>query len=56
MEAANVPETSINFYHITRHNNTEDSRVQTRRCENVKSHYWSILQAHISALATDSVA
>jgi hypothetical protein len=37
MEAACTSETSVNFYHTTRRNNPEDSRLHTRRRENIKS-------------------
>jgi hypothetical protein len=30
MEAARTPETSVNFYQTTRHNNPEDSHLHTR--------------------------
>jgi hypothetical protein len=38
MEEANTSETSVNFYQTTRRNNPEDSHLQTRRRENLKSH------------------
>jgi hypothetical protein len=38
MEAAKTSETSENFYQITRRNDPEDSRLHTRRRENLKSH------------------
>jgi protein subunit release factor A len=31
-------ETSVNFYQTTRRYNPEDSRLQTHRCENLKSY------------------
>jgi hypothetical protein len=37
MEAASTSETSVNFYQATRHNNKEDSHLQTRHRENLKS-------------------
>jgi hypothetical protein len=37
-EAAITSETSANFYEITRHNNTEDSYLHTRRRKDLKSH------------------
>jgi hypothetical protein len=37
MEAASTSETSANFYQTTRRNNSEDSHIFTRRCENLKS-------------------
>jgi hypothetical protein len=33
-----TPETSVNFYQSTRRNNREDSRLRTRRHENLKPH------------------
>jgi hypothetical protein len=38
MEAASTSETSKNLYQTTRRNNPEDSRLHTRRRENLKSH------------------
>jgi hypothetical protein len=38
MEAASTFETSVNFYKITRRIIPEDSRLQTRRRENLKSY------------------
>jgi hypothetical protein len=38
MEAVSTSETSVNFYHTTRHNNPEDSHLHTRRRENLKSY------------------
>jgi hypothetical protein len=38
MEAQSVSKTSENFYHITWCNNLEDSQLQTRRREDLKSH------------------
>jgi hypothetical protein len=38
MEAASTSETSVKFYQTTRRNNPEDSHLQTRRRENLKSH------------------
>jgi hypothetical protein len=32
------PETSVNFYQTTRHNNPEDSHLHTHRRENLESH------------------
>jgi hypothetical protein len=37
MEAASTSETSVNFYHATQPNNTEDSHLHSRRRENLKS-------------------
>jgi hypothetical protein len=37
-EAVSTSEKSPNFYHSTWRNNPEDSRLQTRRSENLKSH------------------
>jgi hypothetical protein len=38
MEAASTSETSVNFYQTTRCNIPEDSRLHTRRRENLNSH------------------
>jgi hypothetical protein len=38
MEEASTSATSVNFYRTTRRNNPEDSRLLTRRRENLKSH------------------
>jgi hypothetical protein len=38
MEAASSSETSVNFYQSTQLNNPEDSRLKTRRRENLKSY------------------
>jgi hypothetical protein len=38
MKAASTYETSVNFYQTTWRNNSEDSHLHTRRCENLKSH------------------
>jgi hypothetical protein len=38
MEAVNTSETSVTFYKSTRRNVPEDSRLHTRRRENLKSH------------------
>jgi hypothetical protein len=40
MEAANSSETSVNLNQTTRSNNPEDSHLQTRRHENLKSLYF----------------
>jgi hypothetical protein len=37
MEAASTYETPVNFYQTTRRNIPEDSRLHTRRRENLKS-------------------
>jgi hypothetical protein len=37
MEAVSSSETSVNSYQTTRRNNPEDSHLQTRRRENLKS-------------------
>jgi hypothetical protein len=37
MEASSTSETSVNFYQTSRRNNSEDSRLHTRRRENLKS-------------------
>jgi hypothetical protein len=37
MEAASTSETSVNFYQTTRRNNPENSHLQTRHSENLKS-------------------
>jgi hypothetical protein len=39
MEAASTSETSVNFCHTTRRNNSEDSHLHTRRRENLKSNF-----------------
>jgi hypothetical protein len=39
IEAASISETLVNFYQIARRNNPEDSHLQTRRRENLKSHF-----------------
>jgi hypothetical protein len=38
MEAASTSETSVNFYQTKRHCNSEDTNLQTRRRENLKSY------------------
>jgi hypothetical protein len=38
MEAASTSEMSVNFYQTTRHCNPEDTNLQTRRRENIKSY------------------
>jgi hypothetical protein len=38
MEVASTSETSVNFYQTTRRYNPEDSHLNTRRRENLKSH------------------
>jgi hypothetical protein len=38
MEAASTSETSVNFYQTTRRNNPEDSHLDTRSIENLKTH------------------
>jgi hypothetical protein len=38
MEAASPSETLVNFYQTTRRYNPEDSHLQTRRRENLKSY------------------
>jgi hypothetical protein len=38
MEEAGTPETSVNFYQTTRHNNAEDSHLHTVGREKLKSH------------------
>jgi hypothetical protein len=43
MEAANVSETSVNFYQTTWHNIPEDSHLHTRRREILKYHLNLIL-------------
>jgi hypothetical protein len=42
VEAAGTSETSINFYQTTRLDKPEDSHLQNRRRENLKSHYMKI--------------
>jgi hypothetical protein len=42
MEAASTCETSINFYQTTQRNNPEDSHLNSRRRENLRSHQFSI--------------
>jgi hypothetical protein len=37
MEAVSTSETLVNFYQTSRRNNPEDSRLHTRRRENLKS-------------------
>jgi hypothetical protein len=37
MDAGKTSETSVNFYQNARRNNPEDSRLHTRRRENLKS-------------------
>jgi hypothetical protein len=37
MEAVSISETSANFYQTTRRNNPEDSHLDSRRRENLKS-------------------
>jgi hypothetical protein len=39
MEAASTSETWVNFYQTTRRNIPKDTRVHTRRRENLKSHF-----------------
>jgi hypothetical protein len=43
MEAASTSGTSANVYQITRHYKPEDSHLQTRRRENLKSYSVQIL-------------
>jgi hypothetical protein len=38
MEATSTSQTSVYYYQTTRRNNPKDSRVHTRRRENLKSH------------------
>jgi hypothetical protein len=38
MEAAGISETSVNFHQTSRLNNLKNSRVHTRRLEDLKSH------------------
>jgi hypothetical protein len=38
MEATRTSEMLVNFYHTTQRNNPEDSHLNSRRCENLKSH------------------
>jgi hypothetical protein len=38
MEAIRTSETSVNFNVITQRYISEDSKLHTRRCENLKSH------------------
>jgi hypothetical protein len=44
MEAASTSETSVNFYQTTWRNNSEDSHLHTRHCENLKSHYYNLIR------------
>jgi hypothetical protein len=44
MEAASTSETSVNFYQTTRRNIPEDSHLQNRRRENLKSHLEELLR------------
>jgi hypothetical protein len=46
----NTSETSINFYQTIRRNNSEDSRLHTRRRKNHKSHCPHSVQAFVSYL------
>jgi hypothetical protein len=55
MEAANTSETSVNFYHTTRHSSSEDSRLHTRRRRNFKSRSVNFVVTNISDLANDMV-
>jgi hypothetical protein len=43
MEAAGTYETLMNFYQTTQCNNPEDSHLDTRCCENLKSHIFVLL-------------
>jgi hypothetical protein len=43
MEATGNSETSVNFYHITRRNNPEDSELYNRCRENLKSQMFYFL-------------
>jgi hypothetical protein len=45
IRAASTSETSVNFYQTTRSNNPEDSHLDNRGLDNLKSHKseWSIL-------------
>jgi hypothetical protein len=45
MEAVRTSETSV-YYDTTQRNIPEDSNLQTRRCEKLKSHMDWILLAH----------
>jgi hypothetical protein len=47
MEEASTSETWVNFYQTTRRNNPEDSHLQTRRCENLKSHDDFLVSKHV---------
>jgi hypothetical protein len=38
IEVANISETSVSFYQITRPNNPEARYLHTRHCKNLKSH------------------
>jgi hypothetical protein len=35
MEAGDISETSVNFYHTTGRNNPEDIHLHTRRCDDL---------------------
>jgi hypothetical protein len=43
MEAVSNSETLVDFYETTRRNNPEDSRLYTRRGENLKSQWFNML-------------
>jgi hypothetical protein len=54
MEAASTSETSVNLYQTTRRNNAEDSRLHTRRRENLNSVELRLF--HDSALSAEVVS
>jgi hypothetical protein len=49
MEAASTSETFVNFYQTTLCNNPEDSHLDTRRRENLKSHLRETLHNFFSS-------
>jgi hypothetical protein len=50
MEAASTSEMSVNVYQTTRRNIPDDSRLHTRRRENLTSHLWCFSSIKISLL------
>jgi hypothetical protein len=53
MEAANTSETSVNFYQTFRRNNPEDSHLNNRCRENLKSHLVKFILTKMSGFCNE---
>jgi hypothetical protein len=55
METASTSETSLSFYQTAKHNTPEDTHLDTRRRENLKSHVMLVSSPFLWLLEIPSV-